>query len=64
MTVRWLWWTEVRAIAALSGPMALTNLAQMAMGTTDVLMMGWLGPETLAAGALGTNLYLDRKSVV
>ena len=37
--------------------MALTNLAQMAMGTTDVLMMGWLGSDTLAAGALGTNLY-------
>lgn len=37
--------------------MALTNLAQTAMGTTDVLMMGWLGPDTLAAGALGTNLY-------
>jgi MATE family multidrug resistance protein len=27
------------------------------MGTTDVMMMGRLGPDTLAAGALGANLY-------
>ncbi|MSP03356.1 MAG: MATE family efflux transporter [Acetobacteraceae bacterium] len=51
------WPRELRAIAALSWPLALTNLAQIAMGTTDVMMMGWLGPDTLAAGALGANLY-------
>lgn len=51
------WHEELRAIASLSWPLALTNLAQIGMGTTDVLMMGWVGPETLAAGALGTNLY-------
>jgi len=27
------------------------------MGTTDVMMMGWLSANTLAAGALGANLY-------
>ena len=27
------------------------------MGTTDLMMMGSLGPDTLAAGALGSNLY-------
>jgi MATE family multidrug resistance protein len=54
---RTAWLLELRALIALSGPMALTNLAQIAMGTTDVMMMGWLGPDTLAAGALGTNLY-------
>ena len=41
----------------LSWPLALTNLAQIAMGTTDVMMMGVLGPDTVAAGALGVNLY-------
>lgn len=51
------WRGELRAIAGLSAPIALTNLTQIGMGTTDVLMMGWLGPEVLAAGALGTNLY-------
>lgn len=50
--------SELRAIVSLSGPLALTNLAQTAMGTTDVLMMGWLGPDTLTAGTLGINLYL------
>jgi MATE family multidrug resistance protein len=54
---RQIWLRELIALVALSGPMALTNLAQIAMGTTDIMMMGWLGPDTLAAGALGTNLY-------
>ena len=58
MSTRAQWLSELRAITALSWPLALTNLAQLAMGTTDVLMMARLGPETLAAGALGVNLYL------
>ncbi|TGR60275.1 MATE family efflux transporter, partial [bacterium M00.F.Ca.ET.194.01.1.1] len=37
--------------------MVLTNLGQTAMTATDVMMMGRLGPDTLAAGALGSNLY-------
>src|ERR1700709_1751207 len=53
--VRWL--RELRALVALSWPLALSNLAQIAMGTTDLMMMGSLGADTLAAGALGTNLY-------
>lgn len=56
-TERTAWLRELRAVVALSWPLALGNLAQVAMGTTDVMMMGWLGPDTLAAGALGTNLY-------
>ena len=51
------WLAEVRAMAALAWPMILTNLAQMSMTTTDVIMMGRLGPQSLAAGALGGNLY-------
>ena len=52
-----LWLRELAAVSALSWPIALTNLAQIAMGATDVVMMGHLGPETMAAGALGANLY-------
>ncbi len=37
--------------------MVLTNLSQTAMTATDVIMMGRLGLDTLAAGALGSNLY-------
>jgi MATE family multidrug resistance protein len=51
------WLRELTALGALSGPIALTNLAQIAMGATDVVMMGRLGAETMAAGALGANLY-------
>jgi len=52
------WKVETRAMIALAWPLILTNLAQVAIGLTATLMMGWLGPETLAAGALGTNLYM------
>ncbi|WP_210494239.1 MATE family efflux transporter [Microvirga antarctica] len=42
---------------ALSWPLILTNLAQHSLMTSDVILMGWLGSDALAAGALGTNLY-------
>ncbi|SEB34986.1 multidrug resistance protein, MATE family [Nitratireductor aquibiodomus] len=51
------WTAEARAMLALAWPMVLTNLAQIAMTTTDVMMMGRLGPDSLAAGTLGYNLY-------
>jgi len=50
------WAGELRATLALAFPLVLTNLSQIALATTDVIMMGWLGPDTLAAGALGVNL--------
>lgn len=52
-----VWLAEARATIALAFPMILTNIAQMAMTTTDVIMMGRLGPQQLAAGALGGNIY-------
>lgn len=52
-----LWRTEIKATLALSWPMVLTNLAQTAMTVTDVMILGRVNAETLAAGALGTNLY-------
>lgn len=52
-----LWRGEIRATLALAWPMIMTNLGQTAMTATDVMMMGRLGPHTLAAGTLGTNLY-------
>ena len=41
---------------SLAWPLVLTNLSQIALATTDVIMMGWLGPDALASGALGANL--------
>src|SRR5919106_6365798 len=50
------WRGEARALLALSGPIVLTNLGQVAIQTTDVVMIGWLGTEALAASVLGVNL--------
>jgi len=51
------WLDEVRATLALSWPIILTNLLQIALTTTDVIMMGRLGADALAAGVLGANLF-------
>lgn len=48
------WLAEIRALLALGWPLILAQLAQNALFTTDVIMMGWLGPEALAAGILAT----------
>jgi multidrug resistance protein, MATE family len=53
---RW-WWSEMRATIALAYPLILTNLAQALIQTTDVVLLGWAGPDKLAAGALGVNLF-------
>ena len=52
-----LWWQEARATAKLAVPLVLTVLAYLAMVTTDRVMMGWLGPESLAAGKLAGHFY-------
>ena len=51
------WGAEAKATVTLAWPLILTNLAQILVNSTDVLMMGWLGPGELAAGALAFNLY-------
>jgi MATE family multidrug resistance protein len=49
---------EAAAMVALSSPLIVANVAQSAMTTTDLMMLGWLSPKALAAGALGFNLFL------
>ncbi len=51
------WRLEALAITGLAVPIALTMLSHIAMVTTDVVMMGWLGPEALAAGTLANHYY-------
>lgn len=48
---------EVRALLALAGPLLLGNFAQMAIHTTDVIILGRYSVEALAASALAVNLY-------
>jgi MATE family multidrug resistance protein len=48
---------EIAATFALSWPIVLTNVAINFMTTTDVMFLGRLSPEALAAGSLGFNSY-------
>ena len=52
------WRDEARAMLTLAWPIILTNLSMSAIGATDVLMVGWLGPHELAAASLGFNLSM------
>lgn len=45
-------------MTALSWPLILTNLTMALIGASDVLMIGWLGAEQLAAASLGFNLAM------
>jgi MATE family multidrug resistance protein len=49
---------ELGATFSLSWPIVLVNVAISLMTVTDIMMLGWLSPRELAAGALGFNLYL------
>jgi MATE family multidrug resistance protein len=51
------WRRETFALVRLAVPLVLTELSYMAMVTTDIVMMGWLGPQSLAAGSLSGHLY-------
>lgn len=53
-----LWRGEIKAMLSLGVPLALSQLAQIAIQTTDVVLLGWLGPEPLAASGLATNVWV------
>lgn len=48
---------DSRALAALAVPLVLTQLAQVALTTTDTVMLGTLGTEELAAGGLAIVVF-------
>src|SRR5688572_7340897 len=50
------WREELRATVALALPLIGTQLPQISMMTVDVVLLGRLSAEALAAGALGTNV--------
>lgn len=52
------WREEVRATFTLAWPLIITQLAQTALFTSDVVLMGWLGPKYLAAGTLATSFFM------
>ncbi|MGW4732142.1 MATE family efflux transporter [Streptomyces shenzhenensis] len=49
--------TDGRTLATLAVPLALTQLAQVALTTTDTVMMGLISTEALAAGGLATVIF-------
>lgn len=53
------WRDEFRATLSLAWPLILANLSGSLIHATDVLLLGKLGPQTLAAGALASNLVMS-----
>ncbi|WP_428650929.1 MATE family efflux transporter [Roseibium sp.] len=53
-----MWRSDILPTLALGLPLAGAQLAQMAINTTDVLMIGRLGAQELAASVLAFNFYM------
>ena len=51
------WASEARATSLLAAPLILTQLAQMAIGTTDLLLLGRFSQDALAAAAIGNTIF-------
>jgi len=49
-------YNELCRTLSLAWPLIIAQLAVIAINTTDVVMMGWLGPAFLAAGTLSTAI--------
>lgn len=56
-TTRISLWNELKASVKLGSPIILTNLAQVALLTTNLIFIGRLGKIELAAGSLAASLY-------
>jgi MATE family multidrug resistance protein len=48
---------EIAALARIALPLVLAMIGQIAIMTTDMVMLGWLGPEALAATALALSAF-------
>jgi multidrug resistance protein, MATE family len=48
---------EARASLALGWPLVLTNIAQVALVATDLMLLGRIGAAPLAAAAMAASLY-------
>lgn len=55
---RSIWQSDILPTLSLGMPLAGAQLAQMAINTTDVLMIGRLGAVELAASVLAFNFYM------
>ena len=48
---------EFRALFLLAWALIIAQLARSALFTTDVIVLGWLGAQFVAAGALANALF-------
>ncbi|MDB9504325.1 MATE family efflux transporter [Spirulina major CS-329] len=55
----WRLQQELRACVQLSFPLAIAQLSEAATNFVDTVMMGWLGEQSLAAGALGSTSVMS-----
>lgn len=51
------WRREAAETVALAVPLILTQIAGIALTTTDIILLGRMGSEAVAAGALAVSLY-------
>jgi len=49
---------EIKATLSIAFPLIAAFLAQKSMQFIDTIMMGWIGPLALAAGAIGTAVFV------
>jgi MATE family multidrug resistance protein len=49
--------TEAGKLLSIAGPLILASLVSMGISITDVVMMGWVSAEALAAGAAVSDYY-------
>jgi MATE family multidrug resistance protein len=49
---------DIKSTFVIVLPLMAAFLAQKGMQFIDTVMMGWLGPEALAAGAIGTSIFI------
>lgn len=56
-SARSAWTAEARALLVLAAPLVASQLAQMGLLTTDVVMLGRLSAHALASAAIGNTVY-------
>lgn len=52
------WRDEFRAMLSLAWPLILTNITMVLINATDVFLLARLGPDALAASALGSGIVI------
>ena len=50
-------WLDVSQIGALALPLIMSQLAQVALTTVDIIMLGMLSPVEIAAGGLALSVF-------